>query len=92
MSTLIAVLPDRVRRRWDAIAIRQLAEAAAKLSIENETLQREARWAEDVADMWQRTAEIRQENGTVGLTVHGRIVNLDSGPGATIDDDPEYRT
>lgn len=89
--TLIAVIPDRIRRRWDAIALRQLAALATELAEENEKLERRAVWAEDSAWMWEQTAEIERERGTVGLTVDGRVLNLDRNPGATIDDDPEYR-
>lgn len=91
MSVLIAVLPPQIRRRWDAIALQQLAARAHELERENEELASRARWAEDSCDMWQRIAEIHQEGGTVGLTVHGSVVALDSSPGVTIDDDPEYR-
>jgi hypothetical protein len=88
---LIAVLPARIRRRWDAIALQQLAEVASNLSEQNQRLAREADMAYQCAEMWQRTAEIEREHGTVGLTIDGAIVRLDQSPGATIDDDPEYR-
>lgn len=90
-TRLIAVLPARIRRRWDALAARQLAEVAVTLAADNEQLTKEVYWAEQSADMWQRVAEIEQERGTVGLTITGHIVNADRNPGATIDDDPEYR-
>lgn len=87
----IAVLPARVRRRWDAIALRQLADAANRLHDENEYLAGQLSLVEQCAEMWQRTAEIEREHGTVGLTIDGAIVRIDQTPGATIDDDPEYR-
>lgn len=88
---LSAVVPARTRRRWDAIALQQLSQAATRLVEENDCLARQVSFAEQCADMWQRTAEIERERGTVGLTLHGTIVRIDQSPGATIDDDPEYR-
>lgn len=86
-----AVLTPAVRRRWDLIALEQLAEATARLSEQNEELERRAYWAEQSAEMWQQDAEIERERGTAGLTIDGRIVRLDQSIGATIDDDAEYR-
>lgn len=77
MTKLIAVLPARIRRRWDAIALQQLAEAAVALAAENDELAARVRWAEESADMWQQIAEIEQERGTVGLTMDGRVVQLE---------------
>ncbi|HEY0684712.1 MAG TPA: hypothetical protein VGD45_20415 [Steroidobacter sp.] len=89
--TLTAVLTPSIRRRWDRIALQQLAEAAVVLSEQNEELTYRAREAEACADMWQYTAEIKREHGTAGLTIDGCIVRIDQSVGATIDDDAEYR-
>ncbi len=70
-------------RRWDAIAIRQLAQAAVALAEENETLRMRADFAEDCAVMWERTAEAERDGWQIGLTMNGAIT--------TIDDDAEYR-
>lgn len=91
MTTLIAILPARIRRRWDAIARQQLIDRALQLDEENAELRSQLRWAEDCAFMYEQEVEVMRERGTVGLTVHGRIVNLDASAGASIDDDPEYR-
>lgn len=91
MSALIAVLPARVRRRWDAIALQQLADRALQLHDENDELRSKLRWAEDCAFMYEQEVDVMREGGRIGMTVHGRIVNIDASPGATIDDDPEYR-
>jgi len=90
-TRVIAVLPSRVRRRWDVIALQQLAEAAVVLSEHNEELERRVYWAEQCADSWEREAEIARDGGVAGLTIDGSIVRLDQSVGATIDDDPEYR-
>lgn len=87
----IAVVPERIRRRWDAIARVQLIEAAHRLAEENEQLAGRVRFAEESADMWQQISDIERDRGSVGLTIDGYVVRLDASTGATIDDDPEYR-
>lgn len=91
MTRLIAVLPARIRKRWNALAALQLAEVAVTLAAQNEQLAKDIYWAEQSAEMWQRVAEIEQERGTVGLMMDGRVVQADRNPGVSIDDDPEYR-
>lgn len=88
---LTAIVPTEILRKWDRIAAVQLCEAAARLVEQNDDLARRAYWAEQSADMWERDAEIARDGGIAGLTIDGRIVQLDKNPGATIDDDREYR-
>jgi len=78
MSRVIAVLPAHIRRRWDTIAIQQLAQRALDLEEQNAELERRAQWAEDSADMWQQISEREREGHTVGLTQDGRVVVIEA--------------
>ena len=42
-----AVIPTRILKRWDEIAIRQLAARAVALDEENTELRRELRWSDE---------------------------------------------
>jgi hypothetical protein len=78
MSRLVAVLPAHIRRRWDAIAFRQLEQRTLELEEQSMELERRARLAESCADMWQQIAEHEREGHTIGLTPEGRVVVLES--------------
>jgi hypothetical protein len=74
--SLVAIVPVRILRKWDALAAAQLCEAAPKLAEELETERRLRYFAEDSADMWQRISEIHQAGGEAGLTVDGQVVEV----------------
>jgi hypothetical protein len=76
VSALIAIVPSHILRRWDALAAQQLFELAPRIADELEDERRLRRDAEDVADMWQAIAEIRESGNQVGLTVDGEIVEV----------------
>jgi hypothetical protein len=76
VSGLIAIVPPHILRRWDALAAQQLFEIAPRIADELDVERRARRDAEDVADMWQSIAEIRESGGQVGLTVDGEIVEV----------------
>jgi hypothetical protein len=76
MSTkLQAVLPAAIRRRWDRIALVQLAERAAELAAENAELRERCARAEECADHWAEQAQ-ELAGPEAGLTVGGRFVRL----------------
>jgi hypothetical protein len=76
MSALRAVVPAHIARKWNAIALRHLADAVLQLDQQAENERHWRQIAEDQADMWQRTAEIYQDGGDVGLTVDGAVVEV----------------
>lgn len=72
-----AVIPPAIRRRWDAIALRQLTERAVALETENDQLRAELGRAEDAADHWfQNCQELTAD--APGLTVDGRLVRAEA--------------
>jgi hypothetical protein len=70
-----AVIPARIRRRWDAQALEQLCERLLKLEAENEALRREAAIAEESAEFWRQNAQ-ELAGEPAGLTIEGRLVRL----------------
>jgi hypothetical protein len=69
-----AVVPAHIARRWNAIALQQLADAVPQLDEQIENERRQRFFAEDCADMWQQIDEIRGRGDEAGLTVDGQIV------------------
>jgi len=85
MKHLRAVVPATILRRWDLQAAAQLCEAAAKLAVENETLQQRVERAErDAGDCWQMLDNEREVNrelaersgAQLGITMAGEMVVL----------------
>jgi len=78
MSTLHAIVPARILRRWDDIAAAQLCDAASRLVEENERL------AMDAADAWQMLDNERDINrelaelcdAKLGITKDGQMLVL----------------
>jgi hypothetical protein len=65
-----------LRRRLEAWELAHLRQHAAEQAERIEQLERELRWADDSADMWQRTAEAAQEHldgAHIGITVEGAV-------------------
>jgi hypothetical protein len=76
MSPLRAVVPAHIARKWNAIALQQLADAASRLD-EELTEERRYRYiAEGQAIMWDQISQIQQDGNEVGLTVNGEIVDV----------------
>lgn len=79
-AQLKAVLPAAVRRRWDAIALAQLAERAAQLDAENDELKCRLAHAEQVADdCWQQAMDMQLQlcertGSEPGITQDGQLV------------------
>lgn len=80
MSALQAVLPPRIRRRWDAAAINQIARTARAQTEEIAELRRALAAAEDAAEFWRQQAmELQQQladatGGGLGITQAGQLV------------------
>jgi hypothetical protein len=72
--TLRAVVPARIARKWNALALEQLAAAIPQFDEQLDAAQRECRIADDCARMWQDISEIRERGNEVGMTVDGQIV------------------
>jgi hypothetical protein len=66
-----------IRRRLERCELDHLREHAAEQAERIEDLERELRWADQCADMWQRTAEAAQEHlddgAHIGITVDGAV-------------------
>lgn len=76
VSGFRAVVPQHIARKWNAIALQQLADAASRLD-EELTEERRYRYvAEDQAIMWEEVAQIHEGGGEAGLTVDGQIVQM----------------
>lgn len=74
---LTAVLPTRIRARWDRIALEQLAARAAELDEENESLAYQLTEAEHLADFWQHQIERAEDEGAkFALTQDGQLYQL----------------
>lgn len=82
MSAYIAVIPEAIRRRWNALAVPQLCEALARESAENERLQRADSdaeyWRDQALSMQQVIAE--ESDLEPALTQSGELV-FAPGPG-----------
>lgn len=72
----VAVIPARILKRWDTIALEQLAQRALQLEDENTDLARELRWSEESACMWQDIAQAEQDGRQVGITQDCQVVTL----------------
>lgn len=83
----VAIVPTRILRKWDAIAARQLCEAAAeqsalidRLRLDLDDARDEARRADECAESWRDDALRMQEQlcemtgGQPGLTQQGELV------------------
>jgi len=75
-SRLRAVVPAHIARKWNAIALLQLAEAVPQLDAMLEDLRRDKQFAEDCARMWQDSYDIVLNGGQPGLTPDGQIVRV----------------
>ena len=73
---MIAETVRAILRRWDAIALSQLAETTARLADERDEAEARAaqaeQWAEDWRDDFIRLCDERQEHP--GITQAGRLV------------------
>jgi len=76
VSTLRAVLPASIRRRWDALALEQLCELVVALEARNEELIDECVSAQRLADHWFENCQQLPADAP-GLTIDGRIVRAD---------------
>lgn len=67
----------RIRRRLERCELDHLREHCAEQAERIEQLERELRWADESADMWQRSAEAMQEHlddsARIGITVDGAV-------------------
>jgi hypothetical protein len=66
-----------IRRRLERCELDHLREHAAEQAEHIEQLERDLHWADQSADMWQRTAEAMQEHlydgAYIGITVDGVV-------------------
>lgn len=76
-ARFFAVVPRKILRRWDELALQQIVERALELEDRNAELESRCRWAEESADMWQQISEREREGHTVGLTQDGQVVIMD---------------
>lgn len=75
VSRLQAVVPASIRRRWDRLAILQLAGEALRLQAENDELRLELSRADRDAEHWRENA-LELAGETPGLLRNGFLVRL----------------
>jgi hypothetical protein len=79
MSCLVAVLPAKIRARWDRIALEQLAERAAELADHVDCLNSEVTRVERRADYWEEQVRRAQDEGAhFAMTQDGQLYRLQS--------------
>jgi len=75
-----AIVPTRILRRWDQIAIAQLAQAAVRMSDELAELRETLYRTEDAAQFWSeqamgmQLAMCEEQGGSPGITKSGQLV------------------
>lgn len=78
-ARLTAVLPAKVRARWDRLALEQLAERVAVLDAEKEDLAAKLYCADNRADSWEEQIRRAEDEGAnFALTQDGQLYRLES--------------
>lgn len=79
-ARIVAVLPAKIRARWDRIALAQLAERVVELAAENERYLSDMKCADDRADYWEQQFRRAEDEGArFALTQDGQLYRLESG-------------
>jgi hypothetical protein len=78
-APLVAVLPAKIRARWDRLAMDQLAQRIPDLEWENDNLRSRIQGAENSADYWeQKVRRAEDEGARFALTQDGQLYRLES--------------